>query len=98
MCLRAPRRNVVSKSLTSLGFGSEMSRLIPVLSASEFGFVLRCAASRAFSPHLERTRFHLTPHELDDFPRRETKLRLDRVKAGAIFPRHHNDSADIGIG
>lgn len=54
------------------------------------------AALSALTPHFERSGRHAASHEFNDVARRELKLFFNRVETGAVFPRHHDDSIDLG--
>jgi hypothetical protein len=58
--------------------------------------MLGAAASDSFAPHPKTAGFHLSPHQFDDLFFFEAKLQLDRVKRGAVFPRHFDDAIAIG--
>ncbi len=59
--------------------------------------MFRPPTGSSLPPKSERACAQVLPHQLDDFPRSQTKLTPDSIERCAILPGHLNDSIQIGI-
>jgi hypothetical protein len=74
---------LTTNSTTSLIGAAESADLEPSLRN-----MLGCSPGGSFPPQSKGRRFQLGTHQFDHLSRRESKLTLDGVKAGPVFPRH----------
>lgn len=40
---------------------------------------------------------HVPPHQFDHISGRQSKLFADRIEAGAVLPRHHDDPINLAL-
>ena len=51
----------------------------------------------SLAPHFKRRGLHVVAHQGPNLVLTKAKLRIDRIKSGAIFPCHGNDPVYVGI-
>jgi hypothetical protein len=85
------RTRLTTKSIPSLIGTSKAADL-----ETPFRNMLSSAADCPFPPQAKRRGAQLGPHQMNHFSRRETKLTLDGIKAGSVFPSHLDNPISIG--
>ena len=62
-----------------------------------FGAVFGFSAVNTLAPHFETRRFHIRPHNCDNFGFGNAELIFDSVKSRTVFPRHSDYSIGFRI-